>query len=291
MSTGATLHLSREDLERLRDRTYCRTPALRVTSVEAAERFVTDNGLVFAFKARDSELPCLWHAACGRRDPQMPLHTHHDPAIGLVWQAKDVLPAEKRIYYGKALRRTPTMISLPLFPAFFASCGHPQPEELLDPFLDAALSPTARRILEILLDSPPLATRDLKNLAGSAGPRKRAEFDRAMAELQQRLVIAKVAETYDPFTFVWGRLDRWLETQVKESAAIRVEEGREAVLATYVERTVATTRPRIRRLFQWSETAVEQTLERLLERGAISDAVRVDGAGGWLGHRETLESL
>ena len=112
------------DIDRLEDRrdeTYRRRQSLQVTSIKEALEFVNENGVAFAFKARNSELPCLWHAACGSRAPVMPRHTHHDPALSLVWRAKDLLPFQKKIYYGKALKMTPTMISLEIFPAFLAA--------------------------------------------------------------------------------------------------------------------------------------------------------------------------
>jgi hypothetical protein len=270
---------STETLETLRDRNYHRTPALRVTNIEDAAAFVQENGLCFAFRAERSELPCLWHAACGRRNPQMPRHTHHDPAIGLVWQAKDVLPEEKRIYYGKAIRKRPTMIALDLFPSFVAAAGHPSPEELADPFAEK-LTPDARRVLEVLLDSPPLPTRVLKEQSGFATSRGRAAFDRAMADLQQALVVVKVAENYDPFSFVWGRLDRWLVRQIEEAAAISTQEGQSSVLARYFERVVTSTAQKARRLFGWDPAPA---IDRLLDLGVLVPA-RVDGAAGWLAH-------
>ena len=74
--------LSPDQLEAWRDETYFRTPRRQVCTLQEAARFVDENGLSFAFSAQKSELPCLWHAACGCRDPEMPLHTHHDPHLG-----------------------------------------------------------------------------------------------------------------------------------------------------------------------------------------------------------------
>ena len=89
--------LSLERLEELRDITYQRTRDLRIRTLSEVVDFINVNGMVFAFQAKASELPCLWHAACGERSPKMPVHTHHDPNLGLVWKAKDVLPMEKKI--------------------------------------------------------------------------------------------------------------------------------------------------------------------------------------------------
>ena len=95
------MSLTHEEIENLRDRTYHRTPSLQVRSIDDAERFINNVGFCFAFKTNKSELPSLWHAAAGEREPLYPLHVQHDPYIGLVWEAKDALAAEKKVYYGR----------------------------------------------------------------------------------------------------------------------------------------------------------------------------------------------
>jgi hypothetical protein len=279
--------LSWEDLERLRDPIYQRTPALRVRTIADAEQFVNRNGLVFAFKARNSELPCLWHAACGARHPVMPEHTHHDPGISLVWRAKDVLPAKKKIYYGKALKKTPTMISLSLFAAFYAAMGCTVRGDYMNLSSQGKLTRLARRIMDVLRDSPPLATAELKLATGHDGPSRRSAFDRAIAELQGHLLIVKIAESYDPFSFIWGRLDRWLEEEVRSARAFSMVEGRTAVLTTYFSRVVASTPDRAARLFGWAPADVQALFDRLEGDGTISAAVELrDARGTWYIHSD-----
>ncbi len=279
--------LTWEDLEQLRDLNYQRTPALRITSIAESERFVNRNGLVFAFKARNSELPCLWHAACGRRQPVMPEHTHHDPGISLVWRAKDELPANKKIYYGKALKKTPTMISLALFPAFYAAKGYGGRADYIALGDEGKLTRLARKIMGILEDSPPLTTRELKLATGHDTPALRYEFDRAVAELQDHLLLVKIAESYDPFSFIWGRLDRWLEDEVRAAREFTQREGRKAVLSQYFSRVVASTPDRIARLFGWPPDDVGDVLGELERDGRITDAITVrDARGRWLIHTD-----
>src|SRR5437899_10985548 len=53
-------------------------------------------------------------------------------------------------------------------------------------------------------------TRVLKLSSGYAQPNRRAEFDRAMKELQEKFLALKVEERYDPFTYVWDTVaHRW----------------------------------------------------------------------------------
>ena len=282
-----TLHP--EALEELRDINYRRTRDLRVETIDDALDFVNQNGLVFAFKSKRSELPCLWHAACGERDPVMPLHTHHDPSIGLVWRAKDELPARKKIYYGKALKKTPTMISLSLFPAFYAAKGYRKKDDLFSPFRRGDMSLSARRIMDVIVDSPPMTTKDLKLASGHGASDRRHQFDRAMAELQERLLVVKIAENYDPFTFIWGRLDRWLTDQVENSRCISPRQGRTIVLEKYFATVVASTPPRVERLFRWQRDEIGESLSDLEGEKLISDRVRVEGQPEkWYMHRRYL---
>ncbi len=264
-------------LEELKDINYRRTKKRRVETIDQALDFVNQNGLVFAFKSKKSELACLWHAACGERDPVMPLHTHHDPAISLVWLAKDELPVRKKIYYGKALKKTPTMISLSLFPAFYAAKGYREGDDLYSLFRRGKMSLSARRIMDVIGDSPPLTTKDLKIASGHSAPHRRYEFDRAMAELQERLLVVKIAENYDPFSFIWGRLDRWLVDQVEESRSLSPRQARNAVLERYFGSVVASTAQRIERLFGWQKREIAESLSDLEREKLISDKVRIEG--------------
>ena len=174
-------NLTWEKIERYRDRTHHRTPGRAVRSKAAALRFIEQVGFCYAFTSDRSELPCLRSAVCGERDPIMPLHTHHDPAISFVWRMKDLLPAEGRMYYGKLLRGRPTMVSLELLPHFFVLSGRRgNRREYREDLAKGRLSALAGEILEALYDSAPQSTRGLKIATGHVSASSRAVFDKAM---------------------------------------------------------------------------------------------------------------
>ena len=85
VAANLTGRLSLEQLESVRDRTLRRLPALRVQGAARAVRFINEVGLASLFATRGLNLPCLWVAVCGRREPQFPHHSHHDPEVGLAW--------------------------------------------------------------------------------------------------------------------------------------------------------------------------------------------------------------
>src|SRR5512139_576250 len=95
---------TREQVERWRDRVHRRTPRLAVATPRQALSFINEVGFCFAFKSEHSELPCLLHATAGSREPVVSEHTHHDPTISFVWEMKEKLPAERKVYYGRLLK-------------------------------------------------------------------------------------------------------------------------------------------------------------------------------------------
>ena len=269
---------TREELERWRDRVHRRIPRLAVRTKQSALAFVNAVGFCFAFKAENSELPCLWHAACGTRDPVMPHHSHHDPYLSFVWEMKDILPSEGRIYYGKLLKHRPTMISLEYLPFFFALSERTgTKEEYLKEHVRGRLSDAARDIMSALYDSSPQVTQGLKIATGRIAKGDRPEFDRAIAELQSRMYIVKVAEQHDPFSFVWAPIEECFAKELRRARRISLEHAREKILEKYFENQLLSGVSQITRLFHWPKQAVFQALGQLVQRGIISSDSTLEG--------------
>jgi hypothetical protein len=266
--------LTWDDIENLRDQTFFRAPSLQLQDVNDAEKFVNHTGFCFAFKMHHSELPCMWHAAAGERDPHYPVHVQHDPYIGLVWNAKDALAAEKKAYYGKALKKRPTFISLEYLPAFYLLQKRKNgAEDYVADYMRGQLSSEAKRIMEALVQRSPLVTSDLKMASAMAHPGKRALFDRAMAELQSKMYIVKIAEFYDPFTFLWELMDNRFHAEITASTKLSENQAREMILARYFANTWISNPTLIRRLFGWEKSDIERTLKNLLDSGTIIDNI------------------
>jgi len=267
-----------EEIENWRDRVHRRVPRLAVQSKDQALRFINTVGYCFAFKAENSELPCLWHAACGSRDPILPQHTHSDPYLSFVWEIKDVLPAEKKIYYGKLLRGRPTMISLKYLPHFYVLAGRTGgKDEYLREFTRGNLSTPAKEIMDALLDSWPQVTKGLKLATGMHSKGDRAAFDKAIAELQTKMFIVKVAEEYEPFTFVWAPLTRVFPAEVRRARRISADEARAVILEQYFLSQFVGTVTSIQRLFRWNKQEIFQALGTLVNRGAVRTDIEIEG--------------
>lgn len=266
--------LTWDDIEVLRDKTFFRTPSLQVKTINEANTFVNNVGFCFAFKANRSECPCLWHAAAGQRNPIYPIHTHSDPFIGLVWQAKDILAAEKKIYYGKALKKRPTMISLDFFPDFyFLQKIQNSVLNYMAEYQRGTLSHESKRIMDALSDHSPQITADLKIASQLSHPDKRSVFDKAIAELQQKMYIVKIAEFYDPFTFLWELVENRFAEEIAVSAKLNQSSACKKILKKYFELLWISDIKTIKRLFGWQEYTIQSVIETLVNENFISDSI------------------
>src|SRR5271163_844547 len=188
-----------ELLEAHRDHTFRRMLSRRVTGEQSALACINETGFCAAFTA-GLGVPCLREAIEGRREPKLPEHIQHDPAIVMTWRLKDSLPAQRQVYYGKVIGGRPGFIALDLLPAFLRL--RVAPGTYLTHYRSGTLSHCAKLVMDSLTKRGPTETMALKLSTGYSEPKRRAEFERAMKELQEKFVALKVEESYDPFTYV-----------------------------------------------------------------------------------------
>lgn len=278
-------------LERLRDRTFRRSAALRIKSERAALAFIRAVGLCSTFYRFPEGLPCLWEAVAGRREPRWPRHSHHDAGIGFTWELKDVLPAKRQVYYGKLLRGRPVLVALDLFPCFYALIrGRQHARDYRMEYEAGRLSLTAKRIMDAMLREHPQFTRELRANSFMLEPSGTREFERAMAELQQGLWVVKVEERYEPsFSYRWDLLEEWLPAMVSEGRRLRRAPAVEVLVARYTASAVFTTVPLMAKLFGLPEEEVGAAVGRLVRRGTLVPDCSVAGwPGRWLLHAFAL---
>jgi hypothetical protein len=272
------LEFTREQVERWRDRVHRRTHSRAISSHAQALRFINDVGFCFAFAAESSELPSVWHAVCGTRNPEYPEHSHHDPAISFVWELKDALPAAGKVFYGRLLRRRPTFVSLDYLLHFYVLSGRTgEKREFIQQAMRGRLAPAAREVMEALTADWPLSTKILRRATGMDGRGDRAEFDRAMTVLQEEMYIAKVREECAPFSFVWSPFRSSFPGIVRRARRVTAETARVKILERYFRNQLIGSVPSVHRLFRWEKQDVYRALGRLVEAGVITANVRVSG--------------
>ncbi len=277
--------MTRQTLERLRDTTFRRLPRLRVRGERSALAFINEVGFCSTFHRVREPLPCLWVAVCGRRNPRFPKHTHSDPHVGLTWLLKDVLPAKKRVYYGKLLKGRPTLVSLSCFPAFFRLIrGNKGSGDYLSDYRAGHLSRTAKTVMDALLESAPQYTRDLRAACRLRAPEQTREFERAIGELQRGLWIVKTEERYEPsFSYRWDLLDHWLEEQVKAAEKLDRAEAMYHLVRTHMGAVHYSRVDLIAGLLNLPAVEVTAGLDRLIsEHRAVPDQPVSGLPGRWI---------
>jgi len=276
---------TRNAVEAWRDHSFRRLAPLRVRGERSALQFVNAVGFCFTLSHFHWPVASLYVAVCGRRNPRWPRHTHHDPEIGLTWNLKDSLPANRLTYYGKLVRGKPTLVSLDLFPAFCALIreGKGSGDYIVD-YRHGRMTRAAVRILEALHERGSLPTPDLRRAAAMRGAERTAEFDRAMAELQRGLWIAKVEEVYDPdFYYRWDLLDNWLPEPLAASHALTRETAVHRLLSAYLCGAGAAQEKFMASLFGATRTEVEVGLAALETTGAVRLGQHIRGwPGSWV---------
>ena len=269
-------------LEAHRDHTFRRVPSRRVTGEPSALGFINETGFCAAFTP-GLGVPCLREAIEGRREPKLPEHIQHDRAIIMTWNLKDTLPARKAVYYGKVIAGRPSFIALELLPAFLRLRVAPGGYRKL--YERGALSHCAKLVMDTLVRRGAAETKALKLSSGYAQPNKRADFDRAMKELQGKFLALKVEERYDPFTYVWGTVEnRWGEA-MREARSLSPGEAVYRIVRRYFEIAAYGNDRAIARILGIDPALVERALQRLERERAIRRGLRIPPV------RETISML
>lgn len=284
-TSGAELRpaLTLKVLEAERMVRYRQRPDLRVHTEEEALDFLNDVGLCLLFSAKEIELPSLWGALCGADTP-LPEH-HDDRELGLAWNWKDTLPVAGKVLYGKFLRKKPVFVSLDLAPYLYAlspNYGDPTQDYLLD-YADGRLSVEAKQVYDVLLEQGAVPTSRLRREAGLGGKGNATRFDRALAELQMDLRIAKVAISDSNrwgYCYVYDLLHRHFPSVVEAAKEITGRQAREALLLRYLRTVVAATPQQVSGLFDWELREVQHVAERLAAEGRLQAGIEIEGLTG-----------
>jgi hypothetical protein len=261
-------------LERHRDFHFRRMPARRVKSEAGALNFVGEVGFCTAFTA-GLNVACMREAIVGDREPPLPHHIQHDYAIGMTWRLKDTLTAKRAVYYGKAIAGRPAFIAPQLLPAFLRLRA--QRTSYLTAFRGGGLSLCAKLIMDALRRRPVAATWELKLATGFTRPSRRAEFDRAIKELQEKFMVLKVEERYDPFTYVWSTLeDRWGDAMA-QARKLRPQEAANQIIERYFLTAGYGAEAAIARTLGIDRKLVERAMARMVREGTLAACVPAPG--------------
>ena len=271
----ATLDL--DALESHRDHHFRRSARRRVAGEKSALAFINEVGFCTGFSA-GLGLPCLREAIAGEREPKIPEHLQHDYAIGMTWNIKDTLPAKRLVYYGKALAGRPSFIARDMMGAFIRLRIEAGGYARL--YQRGLLGHCAKLVMDALTKHGASETMALKLASGYSQPKHRAEFDRAMKDLQGKFLALKVEEHYEPFTYVWDTLQhRWPEA-LKESRAMSKSEAAYRIMRRYFEVAGFGNERALARILQIDPALVDGAARRLEREEIIMRAMRIERWGG-----------
>ncbi len=142
--------------------------------------------LVYPLQNRP-EPPSLWSEFYPRSKMRWEWDSGSDNRVAGMWRLREEISRSGRAVYAKWFQSRATFFSLKLFPAFVAAIN----------VHEGQLSPTARRLLQILEEDSPLSTKELKKRADLVGKSAEAEYDKATKELWRSLFIVGYGEIDD----------------------------------------------------------------------------------------------
>jgi hypothetical protein len=264
-------------LERHRDFHFRRIPSRRVSGEKSALKFIDEVGFCTGFSA-GLNVPCLREAIAGTREPVLPEHIQHDYAIGMAWRIKDSLPERRLVYYGKAIAGRPGFIARGLLGAFLRIRVAPGGYRKL--YARGGLSHCGKLVMDTLAKRGAAETRVLKLSSGYAQPSKRATFDRAMKELQEKFLALKVEERADPFSYVWDTMEHRWPDAIAEARALTPNHAAYTIVKKYFETAGFGIERAIARILGIDPALVESAARRLERERAIVRGVRVRGHPG-----------
>ncbi len=244
-----------------------------VRTKRQALRFVEALGFCYAFTPGPGGLPGLFDVLATRSIDRM---------WSWAWQWKDELATERKVFYGKVLRRKPTYISVAYLPHFYALSGNVgEPDDYLQAYRAGGLSLLAKDLYEYVRDHGPCSTWVLRKQFVGLQSRSSA-FHRALGDLQGRFLIAKIGESEGgSYSFIWDLFDRWFPQVQHHAGKITTETAAGAVLERYLRTIGAAAATPTATLFGWSrmlfETARNRIVEHVLDADIAGTPVLVHG--------------
>jgi hypothetical protein len=184
-----------EKYENYRDEKWRREEVLQIKTVAETERFINEVGFCFGLTDARTEMPSIYIAVCGRRDAYTPRNVQKDYETSLAWTLKDDVLRRGKVYYGKVAKAKSLFIAPRLIPHFNSLFGVPKNME------DKFLSLNSKKILQVLRTEWEMASADLRQEAGISD---RKEFNKALDELQAKMIVIPNEVIYEPkFTYIW----------------------------------------------------------------------------------------
>jgi hypothetical protein len=271
-------------IQEYRSETFGVDPKHRVRTREDAIHYVNRLGFIFFWPITGIVLPSLWVAVSGDR----PVPNEHDDPGHVTWGWKDSLLGKHIWYYGKILRKKATIISMSIAPYFYAlseNYGSPE-EDYLTIYEQGRMTQEAKAVYEALLENGPLDSITLRKSARLTSQDSESRFTRALSDLQTDFKIMPVAVVDAGswhYSFAYDIVSRHEPEIIEKARYLGELDARQRIIELYF-RSVGASQPRdLLKLFRWMPRDIEQTVDRLADKGIIANHEMIDNQSGeWI---------
>lgn len=260
---GTALTIDVRQIEARRLDNWRQTPDNRLAGPDEALSLIERVGVATLYPV-SPEIPDLFHAYVG--DPDAPTDSGHDTPSGEVYAWRWVLGRGEAAFYAALVRNRPTWVSWPLLPAILRLRGEPRP--VAEVYAAGELSHDAWRVAEALAEAGGvLGTGDLRRAGGfPTGKAERAAYLKAVAELDARLLLAKVFAA-DDTEMRHALVDARYAREVAAAGRLTREEALDQFLLAYLPPAVYAVPAVLAKHLGLPEAELRAGLERLARAG------------------------
>lgn len=278
--------LTPERLQHYRCKTFRSDPALRLTSLEDAVRFVDERGFIFFWPIKGYLLPSLWTAVAGDR----PVPNEHDDPGHITWGWKDKMLGEKQWYYARLLRRKNSFVSLACLPYFYALSPNygDYEHDYLDQYALGQMTQEAKTLYENLLFTGALDSLELRRKSNLWGKENNTRFNRALEDLQIELKIMPVGIAQVgtwKYAFKYDLTVRYFNDLPQQALAISELCARKKLIELYLLAMGAVPEREVYRLFAWQVDDIKKAIQSLEAEQIIYSNIQMEGqSSDWIAH-------
>ncbi len=277
--SGALAQVDLDELRGHRLRNWRQTRETRLRDVEDAAGESVRLKLVTVYPV-SAEVPNFYHAFMG--DAEAKTDSKWDSPSGEVYTWRWLLGRRGVAFYGNVVRRRPTFVAWDLLPAVLRLLGDGRmPDELYD---SGAISADAYRIAQALdAAGDVVSTGDLRAATGfPAGKERHAAFQKALDELDRRLLLARTFVEGDGSLRFGLLAERHREHAVAADRLTRAE-ALDTLLRAYLPHAVYTQPAVLARHLTLTEDELRAGFARLVAAG-MAEAIALPGrnATGYL---------
>ena len=236
----------------------------KVRTLDQAARAVKELGFCLLFPGKKLRLPSLVEAVEGRLLPDYNPRRDWSSEFLRVWKWKDELPRKRLAWYGKYFRGRGTFLAPEFLAYFYRLEGTPgSDDDYARLYRDGRISADARLVCAELLEHGPLGSMELRYALKWEGKRGNQRFQRALRELQSRLVLVHwgtKAETKAWESAVYQFTPRAFPKAVRKASKLTVEDARRRIAAQYRRYRPQVTPRELARLFRWARAEAYDAL-------------------------------